>query len=118
MLTRITPEVRDGTIEVEIAFTGGVPASARPELNVDAQIITTKIKDTLFIERPMNVQSHSKSKVYRVLKNNKSAEIRELHFGEDSGKFIQIKDGAKENDTFILSDMSVVKNENTLNIID
>lgn len=118
VLTRITPEVRDGTIEVEIAFTEGVPASARPELNVDAQIITTSIKDALFIERPMNVQSHSKSKVYRVLKNNKAAEIQELHFGEDSGKFIQIKDGAKENDTFILSDMSVVKNENTLKIID
>lgn len=118
VLTRITPEVRDGTIEVEIAFTEGVPASARPELNVDAQIFTASIKDTLFIERPMNAQSHSNGSVFRVLENNKSAEVQELSFGEDSGKFIQIKQGAKENDRFILSDMTSVQDAKTILIID
>ncbi len=118
VLTRITPEVRDGTIEVEIAFTEGVPASARPELNVDAQIFTASIKDTLFIERPMNAQSHTNSRVFRVLDNNKSAEVQELTFGEDSGKFIQIKQGAKEKDRFILSDMTSIQDANTIQIVD
>ena len=118
VLTRITPEVRDGTIEVEIAFTEGVPASARPELNVDAQIFTASIKDTLFIERPMNAQSHTKSSVFRVQENNKSAEIQELSFGEDSGKFIQIKQGAKEKDRFILSDMTNIQDAKTIQIVD
>lgn len=117
VLTRITPEVRDGTIEVEIAFTDGVPASARPELNVDAKIFTASIKDTLFIERPMNVQSHSSSSVFRVLENNKSAQVQELSFGEDSGKFIQIKQGAKEKDRFILSDMTSVQDAKTIQIV-
>jgi HlyD family secretion protein len=118
VLTRITPEVRDGTIEVEIAFTEGVPASARPELNVDAQIFTASIKDTLFIERPMNVQSHTNSRVFRVQENNKSAEVQEISFGEDSGKFIQIKQGAKEKDRFILSDMTSIEDVNTIQIVD
>jgi HlyD family secretion protein len=118
VLTRITPEVRDGTIEVELVFTEGVPASARPELNVDAQIFTAIIKDTLFIERPMNAQSHTNSRVFRVQENNKSAEVQDLIFGEDSGKFIQIKQGAKEKDRFILSDMTSIQDANTIQIVD
>lgn len=118
VLTRITPEVRDGTIEVEIAFTEGVPASARPELNVDAQIFTASIKDTLFIERPINAQSHTNSRMFRVLENNKFAESQDLSFGEDSGKFIQIKQGAKEKDRFILSDMTSIQDAKTLHIVD
>lgn len=118
VLTRITPEVRDGTIEVEIAFSEGVPASARPELNVDAQIFTASIKDTLFIERPMNAQSHTNSRMFRVQENNKFAELQDLSFGEDSGKFIQIKQGAKEKDRFILSDMTSIQDAKTLHIVD
>lgn len=118
VLTRITPEVRDGTIEVEIAFTEGVPASARPELNVDAQIFTASIKDTLFIERPINAQSHTNSRMFRVQENNKFAESQDLSFGEDSGKFIQIKQGAKEKDRFILSDMTSIQDAKTLHIVD
>ncbi len=118
VLTRITPEVHDGTIEVEIAFMDGVPTSARPELNVDAQINTASIKDALFIERPMNVQSHAKGSVFRVAENNKSAELQDLSFGEDAGKFIQIKQGAKEKDRFILSDMTSVQDAKTIQIVD
>lgn len=118
VLTRITPEVRDGTIEVEIAFTEGVPASARPELNVDAQIFTANIKDALFIERPMNAQGHTTGRMFRVQENNKSAEVQELSFGDDSGKFIQIKQGAKEKDRFILSDMTSVQDAKTIQIVD
>lgn len=118
VLTRITPEVRDGTIEVEVAFTEGVPTSARPELNVDAQIFTANIKDALFIERPMNAQGHTTGRMFRVQENNKSAEVQELSFGDDSGKFIQIKQGAKEKDRFILSDMTSVQDAKTIQIVD
>lgn len=118
VLTRITPEVRDGTIEVEIAFTEGVPASARPELNVDAQIFIASIKDIFFMERPVNAQGHTNSRVFRVLENNKSAEVQDLSFGEDSGRFIQIKQGAKEKDRFILSDMSNIQDAQTIQIVD
>ncbi|WP_189418033.1 HlyD family secretion protein [Cellvibrio zantedeschiae] len=118
VLTRITPEVRDGTIEVEVAFTQGVPASARPELNVDAQIFTANIKDTLYIERPMNTQSHTSSKVFRMADNNEFAELQQLSFGDDAGKFIQIKQGAKEKDRFILSDMTSVQDAKSIQITD
>jgi len=118
VVTRITPEVRDGTIEVEIAFTEGVPASARPELNVDAQIFTADIKDTLFIERPMNAQNHTTGNVFRLIEGSKTAELQQLGFGEDSGKFIQVRTGAKEKDQFILSDMTNVQDAKKIQIVD
>lgn len=118
VVTRITPEVREGTIEVEIAFSEGVPASARPELNVDALIFTSKLNNTLFIERPMNVQSHSKGELFHLENNSKLADLQEISFGEDSGRFIQILDGAKEHDHFILSDMASFHESKQIHLID
>lgn len=105
-VSRITPEVRDGTIEVEILFTEGVPASARPELNVDAEIYTADIKNTLFVERPVNVQNHSAVTLFKLADNKSSARLQELNFGAESGKYIQVLQGAKENDILVLSDMA------------
>jgi multidrug efflux pump subunit AcrA (membrane-fusion protein) len=118
VLTRITPEVHEGTIEVEIAFTEGVPASARPELNVDATIVTGQINDTLFIERPVNVQHYSHQAIFRLADNNKSAERQELSFGADAGKYIQITKGASEQERFILSDMTRLHDVNIIQIVD
>lgn len=117
VVTRITPEVRDGTIEVEIAFTDGVPASARPELNVDAQIFTADIKNTLFVERPVNVQNNSTGSVFKIADDNKIAEIQQIKFGEDSGKYIQILDGANKNDILILSDMKNIQEATTIQLL-
>ncbi|MEN0039567.1 MAG: HlyD family efflux transporter periplasmic adaptor subunit [Cellvibrio sp.] len=118
LLTRITPEVREGTIEVEIAFTEGVPTSARPELNVDAKIFTAQIEDALFIERPVNVQNYSHQAIFRLAENNKSAQLQELSFGAEAGKYIQITKGANENERFILSDTTRLHDVKTIQIVD
>jgi multidrug resistance efflux pump len=117
-VTRITPEVRDGTIEVEVVFKDGVPASARPELNVDARIFVSTLKNSLFVERPINVLSNSKTSVFKLEGNGKLAEREQIAFGEDSGRFIQVLTGAKEKDNFILSDMTNLRNVNRIRVID
>ncbi len=117
VVTRVTPEVRDGTIEVEVAFKDGVPASARPELNVDAVIYTSRLTNTLYVERPMNVQSHSKSRLFMTDANNKIADLQQVSFGADSGRFIQILSGAKESDRLILSDMSGFRDVEQIRIV-
>lgn len=106
VVTRIAPEVRNGTVEIEIAFRGTVPASARPELNVDARIFVTTLPDTLFMERPVSVQSHGYSSLFHVRAGGAEAQRQQVHFGEESGRFIQVVSGAAERDRFILSDMS------------
>ena len=116
-VTRITPEVQEGTIEVELAFSEGVPGSARPELSVDARIFTATIKNTLFIERPLNTQSHTKGVLYRLQSDNKVAEVQSVAFGEESDEFIQIESGANEKDQFILSDMNSFRDAKKIQLI-
>jgi len=116
VVTRITPEVHEGTVEVEIAFTHGVPVSARPELNVDAQIHTASLNNVLFMERPVNAQSHGKVMLFRLGADNTSAELHELTFGEDAGKYIQIEQGAEPNQMFILSDMAQIQDAKNIQL--
>lgn len=117
VVARITPEVRDGTIEVEITFTEGVPASARPELNVDAQIFTADIKNTLFVERPVNAQGNSSMPVFTLDRDQQLANLQLIRFGEDSGKYLQVLEGVEENDMVILSDMKNPHDAKTLHIL-
>lgn len=118
IVTRITPEVREGTIEVEISFSEGVPASARPELNVDAKIITATLKNALFIERPINAQHHSTGRIYHLDSERKTAALQTIQFGEEADRFIQIAGGASENEQFILSDMTHLRDAEYIRLID
>lgn len=107
VVSRITPEVQEGTVTVEIQFTTAqLPASARPELNVDAVIYTAELKNTLYIDRPVNVRVNSSDSLYKLDKKQQLAEHSAVRYGEDAGKYIQLLEGAAVNDTFIVSDMT------------
>ncbi|WP_288132290.1 HlyD family efflux transporter periplasmic adaptor subunit [Microbulbifer sp.] len=103
-VTRIAPEVREGTVEVEVAFSDRVPDSARPEQNVDARIFTATIKNALYIERPLNARSHSAGTLFRLQEGENLAQRQPVQFGVASGRLIQLESGASEKDRFILSD--------------
>ncbi|WP_339141244.1 efflux RND transporter periplasmic adaptor subunit [Pseudoalteromonas galatheae] len=114
-VTRISPQVQEGTIEVELTFVNGVPDSARPELNVDAQISTHQLKNALYVERPSNTQSHSQQTLFVL--NNDIATPQIVSFGIDAGKFLQIESGVTPNQQIILSDTSTYKNAKQVRII-
>lgn len=105
-VSRITPQVQDGTVEVELRFVDAVPASARPELNVDAQIFTADLKNVLYLERPVNVQSHASSKLFRYDQNNQQLQSTQLQFGDEAGRYLALQSGATEGETFVVSDMT------------
>ncbi|PKM18742.1 MAG: RND transporter [Gammaproteobacteria bacterium HGW-Gammaproteobacteria-15] len=106
-VSRITPEVQEGTVTIEIQFTAAqLPASARPELSVDAVIYTAELKNTLYIDRPVNVRVNSSNSLYKLDQTRQLAEYSEVRYGEDAGKYIQLLEGAAVNDTFIVSDMT------------
>lgn len=103
-VARITPQVQEGTIEVELSFTEGIPESARPELSVEARIQTNQLNNTLYIERPANKQAYSTTELYII--QGEQAIATSVQFGEDAGRHLQILHGTKENQRIILSDMT------------
>lgn len=113
-VSRITPQVQDGTVEVELRFVDAVPASARPELNVDAQILTAELNDVLYLERPVNVQSHTSSPLFRYHQDNQQLHITQLQFGDEAGRYLALQSGATEGETFVVSDMATFADAKTI----
>ena len=106
---RIDPTVENGTVLVEVSLIGDLPNSARPQLNVDGRIQIGSIEKALYVERPVNVQGNSVSDAFILAADGQSASLRTVNFGNEVGKFIQIKSGVETSDTLILSDLSIYK---------
>jgi HlyD family secretion protein len=51
-VVRIDPAAQTGTIGVDVAFEGDLPASARPDMSVDGTIEIDRLNDVLYVSRP------------------------------------------------------------------
>jgi len=109
-VSRIDPVVVDNTVEVEIALPDQLPASARPQLSVDAVIITDTLTNITYMERPVNGKANSNTNLFRLDDSQNYAMRTSVKFGKEAGRYIEIIDGGKVNDTFIVSDLSSLKN--------
>lgn len=109
-VSRIDPIVQDNMVEIEISLPESLPASARPQLNVDATIIADTLKQVLYIKRPANVKPYSEVSLYRLSSDASTAELRTLKLGQQAGRYIEVISGAEINDAFIISDLSNLKN--------
>lgn len=116
IVSRITPEVQEGTIEVEIKFNQKLNDAARPELSVDAVIYTAELNNIFYLERPVNVRSNTSIPIYKMNTGKQLAQLTTVNFGATAGRYIEIKDGVQLDDTFILTDMSNFKGSNNINI--
>ena len=58
-VSRINPSVQNGTVTVDVAFTGPLPDGARPDLSVDGTIELENLKDILYVGRPVHGQQES-----------------------------------------------------------
>lgn len=109
-VSRIDPVVVENTVEVEIALPNKLPASARPQLSVDAVIITDTLSNITYIERPVNGKANSNTGLFRLDDSNNAATRTQVKFGKEAGRYIEIIEGGKVNDIFIVSDLSLLKN--------
>ncbi len=109
-VSRIDPVVVDNTVEVEIALPDELPASARPQLSVDAVIITDTLVNVTYMERPVNGKANSNASLFRLDDTNNYAMRAQVKFGKEAGRYIEIIEGGNVDDIFIVSDLSLVKN--------
>jgi HlyD family secretion protein len=108
-VSRIDPVVVENTVEVEIALPDQLPSSARPQLSVDAVIITETLTNITYIERPVNGKANSNTSLFRLDESHDYAMRIGVEFGKEAGRYIEIINGGKVNDTFIVSDLSQLK---------
>ena len=109
-VSRIDPVVVENTVEVEIALPNQLPASARPQLSVDATIITDTLTNITYMKRPVNGKANSNTRLFRLDDSNNYAMRTQVKLGKEAGRYIEIIEGGKVNDVFIVSDLSLLKN--------
>jgi len=103
---RIDPSVLNGTVTVDVALKGPLPAAARPDLSVDGTIQLEKLENVVFVGRPVFGQQDATVQLFKVEPEGKFANKVKVTFGKASVNTIEVKDGLHVGDKGILSDMS------------
>ena len=103
---RIDPAAREGTFIVDVALTGPIPASARPDLSVDGTVELERLDNVLYVGRPAFGQGQQTVKLFRLSPDGQEAVHTPVTLGRSSVSTIEIVEGLKEGDQVILSDTS------------
>jgi HlyD family secretion protein len=103
---RIDPAAREGTFVVDVALTGPLPSSARPDLSVDGTIELERLESVLYVGRPAFGQGQQTVGLFRLTPDGQEAVRTQVTLGRSSVSTIEIVSGLAEGDKVILSDTS------------
>lgn len=103
---RIDPIVQNGTVTVEVALEGKLPAGARADLSVDGTIEIERLDDVLYVGRPGYGQPESTVGLFRLDPDGVHATRVSVKLGRASVSTIEVVQGLQSGDKVIISDMS------------
>lgn len=113
---RIDPAAREGTFIVDVALTGPLPASTRPDLSVDGTIELERLSDVLYVGRPAFGQGQQTVGLFRLSPDGHEAVRVQVTLGRSSVSTIEVVNGLKEGDQVILSDTSSMDNYSRISV--
>lgn len=105
-VSRIDPSVQNGTVTVDVALPGPLPAGARPDLSVDGTIELERLNDVVYVGRPAFGQEKSTVEIFKLDPDGVYATRVPVELGRSSVNTIEIVKGLVPGDQVILSDMS------------
>ncbi|WP_194868762.1 efflux RND transporter periplasmic adaptor subunit [Pseudoalteromonas sp. PPB1] len=105
-VTRIDPAVENGMVLVDVALPDSLPADARPELTVDAQVQVSHLSNTLYVRRPTYAPKSSRIQLYKLDQAGRFAHKTAVALGQVSVNRVQIVSGLSAGDEVIISDSS------------
>ncbi|HEV8241311.1 MAG TPA: HlyD family efflux transporter periplasmic adaptor subunit [Thermoanaerobaculia bacterium] len=103
-VARIDPAARQGTVAVDVTFTGPMPPGSRPDLSVDGTIEIERLPDVLYMSRPAFGQPGEKIGLFRVSPDGDTAQRVTVQLGRASTHTIEVVSGLNKGDKVILSD--------------
>ncbi len=115
---RVDPAVQDGSVVVEVNLTDSLPKGARSQLSVFGTIRVARIDDTLSLLRPAGSLPHTMGTLFSIDHGQSTARLRSVVFGETSGDRIELLEGGRLGEEFIVSDMSPWKLYESVNLGD
>lgn len=104
-VARVDPAAKNGSVIVDVAFTGALPHGARPDLTVDGEVELAFAGDRVHVQRPALGEAHGKGFLWKLTRDGEAVRVP-VQFGRASTDQIEIVSGLVEGDRVILSDMS------------
>ncbi len=105
-VARVAPSVSNGSVDVDVALPGKLPAGARPNLSVSGTVDIATLKHAVYVQRPVYSQPNSSQTLYRLVSGGDAAVPVQVKFGRASDQAIQIVSGLKPGQQVIVSDTS------------
>jgi HlyD family secretion protein len=105
-VTRVSPAVSNGTVDVDVLPQGSLPPDVRPNLAVTGNIHIADIPQATYIQRPAYAGPDSHMTLYRLIDGGGAAVPVPVRFGAASDQYIQVVSGIEPGDRVIVSDTS------------
>lgn len=113
-IVRIDPAARNGSVSIDVRFTGVLPKSSRPDQNVEGVIQLARTGDVLHVPRPAIGEARSTVSVFKLV-GGEAHRVR-VTFGRAALKDIEVTSGLAAGDQIVLSDMSRWDGEDRLRV--
>ncbi len=105
-VSRKDPSSVAGTVLVDVALDGPLPAGAVPDLSVDGTIVIEQLKNVLFTGRPASGAGTGPVGIFKVVEGGSAAVRVQVLLGRSSVNLVEVVRGLNVGDRVILSDMS------------
>ena len=115
-VVRIDPKVRDDSVQVDVAPTEPLPFGVRAAESLTGDIVGAPTSEALYVERADDISPFKERDLY-LLSGNELHRHR-VQFGAVSGKYVEIRSGARPGDRFAVGLDQALYNKSTLTVAD
>jgi HlyD family secretion protein len=115
-VSRIDPNVVNGTRTIDCRLEGSLPPGAVPDLSVDGTVEIERLADVVYVGRPTFGQANSQVSLFKLDSTGKAANRVPVRLGKSSVNIIQVLEGLNVGDQVILSDMSAQDQSNRIRL--
>ena len=105
-VVRVGPAVEEGAMTVDVKLDGPLPKGTSPDVSVDGTIETGKVKEAIYVGRPVFSQPNSTVQIFKLDEDGKRANRVPVKLGPVSANSVEILSGLQPGDKIIISDMS------------
>lgn len=116
VVARVEPTVENGTVLVDVIFTGELPSDARADLSIDGEITVASRANTLFVKRPSLARQNAIASVYKLSPEGSTAKRVDVKFGMASSTEIEVLAGLKGNEQIIVSEQNSFQRHDEIRI--
>ena len=103
---RKDPSAQQGSVTIDVALDGPLPAGAVPDLSVDGTIQIERLTNVRYTGRPSVAVPGAQTTLFRLTPDGNQAERVTVQLGRTSASTVEILGGLAVGDRVILSDMS------------